>query len=173
MITARLYKVKHTHSDPLEDIDCLGNPTVATVEMMDAWRQMFPDWNVDEKTGVVTSRGDENFQADGKTFVAVPIFESEAALTYQQRMDLDPVRLVKEYTLKITPNWEAIPDFVKTQPEYLKDLEDIQTKTYKRADVWGFVMEQEVTNLIVSSDGVVSGYDHGCESQYTFTPKDN
>lgn len=172
MITARLYKVKHTHSDPIEDLDCLGNPTVATVEMLDHWRREFPDWNVDEKTGVVTSRGDENFQADGKTFVAVPIFESEAALSYEQRTDLDPAVLHKQYSLKITPNWDAIPDFVKNQPEYMDDLENIQKNTYKRVDVWGFIMEHEVTNLIVSSDGVVSGYDHGCESQYTFTPKD-
>ncbi len=170
---AKIYKTRHIHLDETPSMECLGNPQILRAEVIQMYRDRHDGWHEDERTGVITSLGDEDWQREGKTFIAVPVYESEAAIPYTEREDFDPARLAANYGMEIYPNWDAIPEAVRTDPMHLASLESLKREqNWKRVDIWNFIINPDVTNLSVSADGRISGYDHITETQYIFTPKD-
>ena len=162
------YRAGHVGCD---DPTCTGNKMNVTEQELLELKDKFIDWNVAED-GTITSSGNESWIIEGKTFVAEPIVEDDDSLTMSERMFFSMRHFVNfTYKASIEPNWEKVPEQVKNHPDKDKWIEIAANQSYSYSDLAAFICCAEVSNVKVDTSTLtVSGYDHGNESVYTFTP---
>lgn len=149
----KLYKVWH---------DC-GDPTCKAIDIVDQhglddFRARFADWIVDEATGRIFSHATPEWQEANKTFHAIPLVESDNALTREQRLRFSYKRL-----------HDGLYEITAIGAEWAEaGLNGIQIGVPAVLD---FMQTKTVSNVIFNEyDKSVSGYDHMADTQFLFTP---
>jgi hypothetical protein len=153
------------------DPECDGNKVILNLEEMERLRDKFIDWN-EHEDGSITSLGTDEWVADNKTFMAMPVIEDDDALSITERLFFD-VRPLMPYLFRATinPNWDDVPEDVRANPVALAQLEKMREQTYKPDDIARFLCDNMVTNVKFDKEALaISGYDHLSTSEYIFSP---